>query len=82
MKFYDTCSLLIKADELFNEGIFYISLITLNELEGIKTSQTKDADIKYAARRILHLLDENPDEYIVKIFTEDMLKCLRCYTED
>ena len=74
MKFYDTCSLLIKADELFDEGIFYISSITLNELEGIKTSQTKDADTKYAARRILHLLDENPDEYIVKIFTEDMLK--------
>lgn len=74
MKFYDTCSLLIRADELFNEGKFYISSVTLNELEGIKTSQTKDADTKYAARQILHLLDENPDAYVVKIFTEDMLK--------
>lgn len=74
IKFYDTCSLLMKVDELFTEGKFYISSITLNELEGIKTSNTKDADTKYAARRILHLLDDNPDEYVVKIFTEDMLK--------
>ena len=74
VKFYDTCSLLLKADELFNEGTFYISSVTLNELEGIKTSNTKDPDVKYAARKILHLLDENPDKHIVKIFTEDMLK--------
>ena len=55
VKFYDTCSLLLKADELFNEGTFYISSVTLNELEGIKTSNTKDPDVKYAARKILHL---------------------------
>ena len=73
-KFYDTCSLLLKTDTIFDEGIFYISSVTLNELEGIKTSATKDPDTKYAARKILHLLDENPDKYIVTIFTEKMLK--------
>ena len=75
MKFYDTCSLLKKADSLFeNNEVFMISSITLNELENIKTAANKDVDVKFAARKILHLLDENPEKYIVKIFTLDMLK--------
>lgn len=73
-KFYDTCSLLLRAENLFDNGEkIVISSITLSELENIKTSATKDADIKYAARRLLHTLDEHPGAYEVEIFTTDML---------
>ena len=74
-RFYDTCSLLLRAENLFdNNEHFAISSITLEELENIKTSQYKDADTKYAARKLLHLLDEYIGEYTVHIYTEDMLK--------
>ena len=73
-KFYDTCSLLLKVDTLLEEqDPIVISSITLNELENIKTSANKDADIKYAARRLLHLLNEHPDAYEVHIFNMNML---------
>lgn len=81
-KFYDTCSLLLKAGNLFEEDSnIVISSITLKELENIKVSANKDPDIKYAARRLLHLLDENPDKYECWIFRTDMMepieqKCL------
>lgn len=73
MKFYDTCSLLKKLDNLFADEYFVISSVTLEELEGIKTSTNKDPETKYSARRLLHLLDENPDKYCVHIFTFNML---------
>ena len=41
IKFYDTCSLLLGLDDIFNEP-FVISSITLEELEHIKTSAHKD----------------------------------------
>ena len=75
-KFYDTCSLLLKADNLFDEEDRYrtvISTITLQELEDIKTSSTKDPDIKYSARKILNILNNNPDKYEVWIFKDEML---------
>ena len=73
-KFYDTCSLLLKVDTLLEEtDPIVISSITLNELENIKTSNNKDADIKYAARRLLHLLAEHPEAYEVHIFNMNML---------
>lgn len=81
-KFYDTCSLLLKAGNLFEEDSnIVISSITLKELENIKVSANKDPDVKYAARRLLHLLDENPDKYECWIFRTDMMepieqKCL------
>ena len=80
MRFYDTCSLLKKVDSLFDEENFVISSVTLKELESIKTSINKDAEIKYLARKLLHLLDEHPDRYIVHIFTLDMLDNLSKYT--
>ena len=74
-KFYDTCSLLLKASSLFdNNEPFAISSITLNELEEIKTSPYKDAEQKYAARKLIHALREHRGEYDVHIFTEDMLQ--------
>ena len=52
IKFYDTSSLLLIDDKLFeniNETIA-ISSITLKELENIKVSANKDTHVKYAAR--------------------------------
>lgn len=75
-KFYDTCSLLIKADSLFKDeqDTIVISSISLEELENIKTSGSKDEDTKMRARRLLRVLDENPDKYEIWIFKEPMLK--------
>jgi predicted ribonuclease YlaK len=75
IKFYDTSSLLLKVDTLFEEKeLFAISSITLNELENIKTSNSKSEDVKYAARKLLHTLDENSGDYDIEIFKEHMLK--------
>ena len=75
IKFYDTSSLLLKADDLFEDGEkFAISSITLEELEHIKTAANKDADIKYAARKLTHILDTHMGEYDVEIFNESMEK--------
>lgn len=76
-KFYDTCSLLKRVDNLFEEGIgVYISSITLKELEMIKTSSNKDVDVKYAARKLLHVLDENSDKYETIIFKSEFLNTI------
>lgn len=79
MKFYDTCSLLKKVENLFDEETFVISSITIQELEKIKVSNNKDPDIKFIARKLLHLLEENEDKYIIHIFTSDMLELLDNY---
>lgn len=73
IKFYDTSSLLLKADTLFDtDEKFAISSITLEELEHIKTSVHKDPDIKYAARKLTHLLDKHMGSYDVEIYNEKM----------
>ena len=75
IKFYDTSSLLKQVDTLFEtEDLIAISSITLEELENIKTSSNKDADIKYSARKLLHILDDNTDNYKVVIFKDKYLK--------
>lgn len=73
--FFDTCSLLLQANHLFETDDYkiVISSITLQELEEIKTSARKDPEIKYAARQLLRVLDENAGSYEVHIFTNDML---------
>lgn len=49
--FYDTSSLLLIGDKLFSqEDNIIISSITLKELENIKVSSNKDAQLKYTAR--------------------------------
>lgn len=66
--FYDTSSLLIAGEDIFKQDhMFYISSITLKELENIKTSSHKDDNIKYAARLLLHLFEKYPDKYDVII---------------
>lgn len=78
MKFFDTCSLLLLQNKAFEEN-FIISSITLNELEQIKTSKTKDEETRWAARHILHLLADNEDKYEIEIYKshyEDEIKTL------
>ena len=75
--FYDTSSLLLLNEDSFqqnNESMIVISSITLQELEKIKVSQNKDAEVKRAARSLLHLLDKHINEYICLIYTENITK--------
>lgn len=77
IRFYDTSSLLIARERLFNQGEkFLISSITLEELENIKTSNRKDEDTKRMARTIINLLSRFPEQYDVIIhrdYYEDYL---------
>lgn len=69
LRFYDTCSLLSLLQSAFKENqTFVISSITLKELEHIKTSANKDPDIKFRARHLLHLLEDNEDKYTVTTY--------------
>lgn len=73
IKFYDTSSLLLKADTLFEtQEEIWISSITLEELEQIKTSAHKDPDVKYSARKLVQALDKHIGEYNVKLFSNGM----------
>lgn len=68
VKFYDTSTLLDLREKAFDtEEKFYISMATLVELENIKSSNTKDNEIKYAARDLLRNLYENEDKYEIVV---------------
>ena len=83
--FFDTSSLLMITDSFLEklEEPIIISSITLIELEEIKNSINKDEEIKYAARRILNIINEHPDLIQIYVFTSSMLKPLQekdiCY---
>ena len=64
MKFYDTNALLELQEKAFEE-FFFISSVTLIELEDIKVNRNKDDQTKYNARRVVRLLNDNPDKYYV-----------------
>ena len=73
-KFFDTTSLLLAHNNLFSEDYkLVISSITLEELENIKTSANKDAEIKYRAREVVRQLTQNPNKYDLVIFKDYML---------
>lgn len=73
MYFYDTNALLELQERAFG-GSFFICSKTMEEIEHIKTSASKDAEIKYKARHVSKLLDEHWGEYTVSCpkFTEIM----------
>ena len=78
--FFDTCSLLNAQEKAFElDDKFYISSITVKELEGIKTSGTKDEETKYHARKILNLLDENEDKFEVVLYKESYFLAIADY---
>ena len=75
MKFkcYDTCSLLEQAGNLFTRAedfTLLISSITLEELEHIKTAANKDADVKFAARKVLNDLDEHYGSFEIILYND------------
>lgn len=61
-KFYDTNALLIDCSDLSN---VILSSKTIEELENIKTSSYKDAEIKYKARVAVRAIKEQKPEIIV-----------------
>ena len=63
--FLDTNALLEYGDNLKNIGKFYISSVSLLELENIKTSVNKDEVVKYKARQVARFLDTYRDSYEV-----------------
>ena len=79
-KFYDTCALLDQVecdDNLFAEK-FYVSSISLHELERIKTSKNKDESVRYNARRLSRLLDDNYDKYDVITYNLTISEFIEC----
>lgn len=79
-KFYDTCSLLLKVDNLWEDDTtLVISSVTLEELEHIKTSVNKDPDVKFAARKLIHELDTHYDSYQVIIWNDVLARALKAH---
>lgn len=79
-KFYDTSSLLVIADrllELSAQHKIIISTITLNELEKIKTSETKSYEIKKAVNKIFRFINEYPLNIEIYLFHQNMLWDIR-----
>ncbi len=77
-KFYDTCSLLLKVDNLWGEDeTIVLSSITLEELEHIKTAINKDPDVKFAARKLIHELDEHYGEYDVIVWNNTLAQMMK-----
>ena len=68
--FYDTNVLLGHLDVVDQGGSFYLSSVTLIELEEIKTSARKTEDVRYAARRAVEWLDKHEDKYKIIIYEE------------
>lgn len=76
-KFYDTNAVLLLQDKLLDgKEKFTISSTTLVELEHIKVSKNKDEETKYRARKVLHILDENPEYYDVVIVNNKILEII------
>lgn len=63
-------------DRVLDDEKFYISSTTLQELEHIKVSSNKDQETKYRARKILHILDENPTKYETIIVDKNILSII------
>lgn len=60
--------MLLRLQERAFEQPFYVSSITFQELEDIKSSAAKDAEIKYRARNLLRLFEKH-DNYTICIAT-------------
>lgn len=78
INFYDTNGLLhIDIEKI--EGHIFISSITLQELEHIKTSKNKDDEVKYKARKATRFLRENEDKYTCVVVNGDHHKLVESY---
>ena len=66
--FYDTNILLMNKKWTQQKEKFFISSVTIEELQNIKNSDLKDSKIKYKARRASNWLINNIDKYIVVLY--------------
>lgn len=79
MKFYDTSSLLLAVDQLVSSGEkFYYSSITINELENIKSSLNKTAEIRTSAYKVLHGLDNGSLKGECQVYYPSYIKNYPC----
>ena len=62
IKLYDTNALIDLYDKIFDEE-FYVSRISLRELENIKNSKNKDEETKYRARKLSKTFQEQSYMY-------------------
>ena len=62
IKLYDTNALIDLYNKIFNEE-FYVSRISLRELENIKNSKNKDEETKYRARKLSKMFQEQSYMY-------------------
>ena len=67
VKFYDTNALL-NGDYLDDKEVFYISNLTITELENIKNNPKKDPDIKYKARQVIKWLSNNENRFTTVVY--------------
>lgn len=64
----DTNILLSHLDQLEKEDFFFLSSVSINELEEIKTNRNKTEDVKYAARKAVRFLNQYPEKYGVVVY--------------
>lgn len=67
LKFYDTCALINLQDKAFTER-FYVSDITLQELEKIKDDPKTPIDLKIKVKHLGHLFEENNGLYEIVVW--------------
>lgn len=76
--FLDTNALLNLGENAFKEK-FFIAQKTLEEIENIKVSGSKDGEIKYKARQISRLLDKHDGDYDVVLYSPKIKEIIESY---
>lgn len=76
--FLDTNALLNLGENAFKEK-FIIAQKTLEEIENIKVSGSKDGEIKYKARQISRLLDKHNGDYDVVLYSPKIKEIIESY---
>lgn len=76
--FLDTNALLSLGENAFEEK-FIIAQKTLEEIENIKVSNSKDGEVKYKARQISRLLDKHDGEYDVVLYSPKIKEIIDSY---
>lgn len=59
IKVYDTGALLDLSDNLILNSDCYVSTLVVRELENIKTSYSKDEEVKAKAREVIRILRQS-----------------------
>ena len=76
--FLDTNALLNLGENAFKEK-FIIAQKTLEEIENIKVSNSKDGEVKYKARQISRLLDKHDGDYDVVLYSPKIKEIIESY---